>query len=799
MRRVFATRLLPVTAACALAACSSLPGGTGGGTATIIRTTHGIPHITAPDVETLAYGVAYAHAQDNVCQTADHLLTARGERSQWFGEKGVGILGVRTLPNPVIDVFVAAHMDDAHLAKLWAASSPANQAQARGYVAGYNRFLQDHAGKLPAECNGQPWVRPMTLADFYRTTEVVQVQAGAGALADAIFAAKPPQAEAAKTSAAPNTEFTAKPSPEPTAERLAAAQELMREAGLLDSPLGSNAWAFGKDVTANGKGMLLGNPHFPWVGTSRFYQMHLTIPGQFDVMGASIGLSSVVQIGFNQDVAWSHTVSTGKRFTLHELALVPGKPTQYLVDGQPHDMKAKTVTYRVKGDNGQLTDRTHTVWTTQFGPALVMPRAGLNWNAQVAYTLQDANAGGLRSTETYLGFAKARGVDDMRQALSNLGTSWVNTLAADRHGNTLYADMSVVPDVNTDHLQRCAPSKGAAALLPAAGLVVLNGSRTDCNWKKDPASPVPGLTPPSRMPWVVRTDWVHNANDSFFYTQPAVKWGSYSPLVGDDVVRRPRTRSEWIEIPELLGKGKVTLASMQAQLFENRNLMARHILPDLLAGCKALATPSTEVRDGCAALQTFASSGMRNDASARGAHLFREFWRTASQIPGVYREPFSKARPIDTPTGLKLADAATATKVWDALGAAVKKVRDAGFALDAELGQVQRAVFTDAAIPLHGGDEIEGTLNNLGDRAQPGIGPKGIRIDYGSSYVQTVTFDERGPVAQAMLTFGQSTNPASPHQTDQLKLFAAKQWPTLPFHAEDIQRQRLGEPLALTR
>lgn len=785
-------KLVPVALACALAACSSLPGGSSGGTATIVRTTHGIPHITAPDMETLAFGVAYAHAQDNVCQTADHLVTVRGERSLHFGDKGTGILGVRTLPNPVIDVFVSAHMDDAALAKLWAASSAANQAQARGYVVGYNRFLQDNAGKLPTACKGQPWVQPMTLADFYRATEVVQVQAGAGALADAMAGAAPPKTETTKTSAVHTPTLTGP-------ERLAGAQATLREAGLLDSPLGSNAWAFGKDVTANGKGMLLGNPHFPWVGTSRFYQMHLTVPGQFDVMGASIGLSALVQIGFNKDVTWSHTVSTGKRFTLHELALVPGQPTQYLMDGQPRAMQSKTVTYRVKGADGQVTAKTHTIWTTHFGPVLVMPRAGLNWSAQVAYTLKDANAGGLRATETYLGFAQARNVGDLEKALGNLGTSWVNTLAADRHGQVLYADKSVVPDVDAAHLQRCAPSKGAAALLPGAGLVVLNGSRADCDWRQDATSPVPGLTSPARMPHVMRTDWVHNSNDSFFYTHPAVKWSAISPLVGDDVVRRPRTRSELIEIPELLSKGKVTLQGMQAQLFENRNLMARQVLPDLLAGCRALSAPAADIRDGCAALKTFADSGYRNEVTARGAHLFREFWRTASQIPGVYRESFNKTRPVETPTGLKLADAATATKVWDALGGAVKKVRDAGIALDAQLGDVQRAVFTDANIPLHGGDEIEGTLNNIGDRAQPGISKRGIRIDYGTSYVQTVTFDDRGPVAQAILAFGQSTHSASPHQTDQLKNYSAKQWPALPFHAEDIQRQRIGEPLVLKR
>ena len=764
-----------------LGACGHLPDSSAvASNVQIERTTHGIPHVRANNLEALAYGVAYAHAQDNVCQTADHLVTVRGQRSQVFGASQSGMLGVRTLPNEQIDAFIAAHMDDARLERLWAASSRDNQDLARGYVAGYNRYLRDHAGKLPQPCGDKSWVQPMSLADYRRAYEVVQVQAGAGALADAIVAARPPQGATAAL-------------PEPsTSETLAA----WRETGLFDSPLGSNAWAFGKEVTANGRGMLLGNPHFPWVGTSRFYQMHLTVPGRMDVMGAAIGLTALVQIGFNKDVAWSHTVSTGKRFTLHELSLQAGDPTTYLVDGQPEKMRSQTVRYQVRGNDGQLVDKTLTLWHSRFGPIMVMPRAGLNWTDKVAYALQDANSGNLRGTETYLGFAQARSVQDLLKATQNLGTSWVNTIGVDRAGQALYADQSVVPDVDATQLQQCAPSRGAAALLGAAGIVVLNGSRSECNWKQDSGSPVKGLIAPARMPSVVRSDWVHNSNDSFFYTQPAVQWpSSISPLVGDDIVRRPRTRSEWIEIPELIGRGKVTLQAMQTQLFENRNLMARMVLPDLLTACPQ--APSAEARDGCAALQTFHDAGMKNDVNAQAAHLFREFWRQASAIPGVYREAFDKKRPVETPRGLRMNDAATATKIWDALGSAVKKVRTAGFALDARLGDVQRPVFTREAIALHGGDEIEGVLNNLGDRAQPGIGAQGIRIDYGSSYIQTVTFDERGPVAQAVLTYGQSTLPDSPHSTDQLKRFSRKEWMALPFHPEEIAKQRQGSPLVL--
>ena len=60
-------------------------------------------------------------------------------------------------------------------------------------------------------------------------------------------------------------------------------------------------------------------------------------------------------------------------------------------------------------------------------------------------------------------------------------------------------------------------------------------------------------------------------------------------------------------------------------------------------------------------------------------------------------------------------------------------------------------------------------------------------------------FDARGPVASALLTYGQSSDPASPHATDQMRAFADKRWPVLPFHAEDVARARVGEVLRITR
>ena len=56
----------------------------------------------------------------------------------------------------------------------------------------------------------------------------------------------------------------------------------------LQPQIGSNAYAFGREATDNGRGLVLGNPHFPWDGSERLYQSHLRIPGEVDVAGGSL-------------------------------------------------------------------------------------------------------------------------------------------------------------------------------------------------------------------------------------------------------------------------------------------------------------------------------------------------------------------------------------------------------------------------------------------------------------------------------------------------------------------------------
>ena len=802
----FAPALVSIAICALLAACATTPP-PNARSVTIERTTFGIAHITAPDWEGIAYGTAYAHAEDNVCQTAEHLLTLRGERAQFLGAQGVGDLGLGKMPNAQIDLFVRYHMDDAALARAAATTSPQVQAALRGYVAGYNRYLQDTGPSgLPEPCRGKAWVRPMTMADLSRSTEMSMIQGGLGALAGAVLAAMPPVIKTASSNVSSTTFDDADARPVDLQQAVAEIARYSFNANPEGGELGSNGWAFGRNATPDGRGLVLGNPHFPWTGINRFWELHQTIPGQLDVMGATGGLSPVVSIGFNKDVAWTHTVSTGKRFTLYELKLDPTDPTVYWVDGQPKRMAKRTVTLPSSGGGAGASDgppTQHTFYATDWGPVVALPRAGLGWTAQRAYALRDANTLNVRSAESWMRMGQARNVSELRAAMGNQGIPWINTIAADRDGNAMYADLSVVPDVSADMLKTCTPSPAAAALLNAAGLPVLDGSRSACAWNRDSTAASPGLIPPARMPVVITPDYVQNSNDSYWLSNPDVApMPGVSPLVGfTGTPQRLRTRSAIMEIRSRLAGtdglpgNRMSAADLRSVIFRDKNTAGMLVMDDLAAACAASAAELTPDQNaGCRVLTAWDRT---SNATSRGAPLFREFWRAAKDVPKVWRVPFDAAQPITTPAGLDMATPATRAAVFKSLGAAVSTLQVAGFAIDTPLGNPQSRLVRGEKIALHGGDEFEGVLNKLESQGQSSIDSSGYKVNYGSSYMQVVTFDEHGPVAQGLLTYGQSSDLASPRAYDQLPMFAAKQWQPLPFHPADVQAQRQGRPLHL--
>ncbi|WP_411289183.1 penicillin acylase family protein, partial [Phenylobacterium sp.] len=138
--------------------------------------------------------------------------------------------------------------------------------------------------------------------------------------------------------------------------------------------------------------------------------------------------------------------------------------------------------------------------------------------------------------------------------------------------------------------------------------------------------------------------------------------------------------------------------------------------------------------------------------------------------------PFDPGDPMRTPNTLDVDD----PKVMTALVDAVKQLRDLKIPMDAPLAAVQTEPRGAERIAIHGGPGPEGIFNVITPvDLRPEIGWAKIR--HGSSWIMAVEFTDAGPVSQGVLTYSQSTNPASPNFGDQTRLYSQKGWDDLRF------------------
>ena len=748
--------------------------------ATIRFTEHGIPHITADNFGSLGFGSGYAAADASICTLVDTLITGRGLRSRWFGaadhyDDYVTMNG----SNLQIDALVV----DLHNRKvvenlLASQAGPGREARqlVNGYTAGVNKWLRTNEVTDPA-CRGAAYLKPdVKPIDLWYGVYLANLLASTGVFVKEIVDAAPP------TPDDPGLPQIPLKAPAATdVDRDALLKALGKDP---ESPFGSNATAIGGDETSTGKGMLLGNPHFPWRGRYHFTQQQLTIPGKYDVAGASLIGSPAVNIGFNNDVAWSHTVSTAYRFTPYEYKLL-GSPTTYLTESGPQQLEHRHVTITVKEPGGTLGTVQEDLYRTPQGYVVDSPATLMPWSPATVWALRDANAEQLRTIDTFLDMGKATSVRDLlRRQDAAGGMPWVNTTAADRQGNALYADHSVVPNVPNELKNRCLTPTGVV-LDRLAGLPGLDGTFADstCAWESDADAQRPGMFGPKNLPAVVRRDWVMNANDSYWLPNPEVRLEGYATIIGCERCERTmRTRmvSQYV-IDQLKGDGKETPRSLAGHEHANR-VRAAEVMRE--GGALDQVCAATGETQACRVLKAWDG---HSDATSVGTHIFEEFIARVPADSELWLTQFDANDPLDTPRDLNTSSRA----VIAAMSNAIAHLRRRHIPFDTPWGRLQVAGDRGAPpIALGGGTgDAAGNANALASRLPIQNAGRYRPVTYGSSHIQSIAFLPHGRLSsRTILTYSQDENPRSPFSTDQTRLFSQEKWVSFAFTEKEIRR-----------
>jgi acyl-homoserine-lactone acylase len=777
--------------------------GPGGYGALIRRTADGVPHVWAEDDAGVYFGQGWASAEDHPCDLVDQVIEVTSRRSATFGPG-------EDDANLTSDLGWAALGIAERAAADWPEVPEDVRVQIEGFAEGWSaRVEQVGSDGLDDWCRGAGWVRPVTPLELYTYARSVMLLASGARLVPFIARAAPPgsppvgQGEAA----------------------LAGAGDDVAE-------IASNGWAIGSERSASGNAMLVGNPHFPWIGELRFSEVQLSTSDGLDVYGAQLLGLPGVGIGFTDGVAWTHTVSAGRRFTAYEVTLAPGDPTSYVVDGETRKMTSRDVTVDVLRDDGTIEAVTRTYWSTEHGPVLDFP--GVGWSDTTTIAYRDANIDNTTFLSQYSAMDRARSLDDLRAAHEEFqGVPLFNTVAAGADGTAWYADTSATPNLSAEALAAYEQRLESDPLTKAAAeanAVLLDGSTSRDAWVDDPDAPWPGVLPWADLPMAERSDYVMNANDSFWVPHhEATIEGDYSPLQGrQDTARSVRTLENLrvladegpegasgedgrFDLDELAGAaladGSYTEQQWRAGVVERCRALAaagpvtaKAVADD--SGAVVVPAAPVDIAPACGVLDGWDG---RFDVDSRGAVLWREFLAQV-RYDALWATPFDAEAPATTPAGLGPAVQDGVDQVGVALATALAVLGHAGLSPDVALGDAQfDGRVPDARRPVPGGLGSDGVTNVVSS----GIGSSSTReeqpelpepfsepstltgagypIGYGTSFLMVVELSDDAPVARTLLTFGQVGDRDSELFVSGVEDFAAKRLKTVRFTAEDIE------------
>ncbi|MBX5476206.1 MAG: penicillin acylase family protein [Clostridia bacterium] len=331
---------------------------------------------------------------------------------------------------------------------------------------------------------------------------------------------------------------------------------------IFQHPGNSNNWVVDGTLTDTGKPYLAGDPHLALTLPAIWYEVHLNAP-DLDVYGVSIPGTPGVVIGHNRDVAWSLTNTENQQTFFYSEVVSPQHPDAYLYKGRWVKFSHYAVDIRVKGG---ATKHLDIPWTVH-GPVLselpgVPPLHGLT--VSMAYT------GNLDSHDFVAidRLMRAKSASDVRAALREWGSPTQNFAYATRQG-----DIGII---SAGYYPLIAGDAKPWLLLPGTG---------EADWI--------GLIPYERVPQVHNPAWHY----AFTANQREVGPG-YPYYIGttDNFFAegyRADTIDAFLADPANRPLTQEKMAELQTS---NRDAMAQRVVPALVRAVRAAGDVPADVK-----------------------------------------------------------------------------------------------------------------------------------------------------------------------------------------------------------
>lgn len=386
-------------------------------TVTIYRDAYGIPHIVGPTDTACMFGFIYAQAEDYFWQIEDSYIRALGRASEWYGEVELA----NDLVNHALDI---QELSKQEYAKATPQSREFNQAVADAL----NFYLATHPESPPRLIKHfEPW-QPLALGRFLLYQSFIYSKSG---LTSRDILAVAQEIKGDQTSG-----IFLKPE---TLEQLAALERIEERKELISQHVGSNMWAVTPEKSTSGRSLLFINPHQPFFGPGQWYEGHVISGEGWNLSGACLFGSPFPTIGYNETLAWSHTVNQPNIADTYTITFDDSdNPLNYRYGDEHRQATESIISVAVKTDDGGVQPRQFKLTKTHHGPIV-----GKRNELPVAVKFAKLEEGG--ALDQWYAMGKAKTVAEFKNAMSVCNVPMFNAVAADTQGNIFYVYGAAVP------------------------------------------------------------------------------------------------------------------------------------------------------------------------------------------------------------------------------------------------------------------------------------------------------------------------------------------------------------------
>jgi acyl-homoserine-lactone acylase len=349
----------------------------------IVRDRWGVAHIYAEKDAEVAYGLAWAHAEDDFKTIQSTLIAGKLMAGRQFGKSGAGIdfftqfIGAPELVREKKDQL-----------------SPEFLALLDGYIQGINSYAVHHKKEVLHRK-----LFPVTDEDML-TAFVLSLSAMSGAdkivgdiVADKKF----------------NNPYQG---------------------------IGSNGIAISKSKTTTDESFLAVNSHQPFEGPASWYEVHLNSEEGWNMLGSLFPASPTIFHGVNENLGWAHTVNHPDKMDVYQLRMHPNKKEHYYFDGEVLELEKRKAKLKVK-ILGIPIPISKTYYESVYGPTLK------NDHGFLALTFA-ANQD-LKAIQQWYEMTKTQNLQEFKSVVSQLYLPDFNIVYADSEHHIFYVSNAKLP------------------------------------------------------------------------------------------------------------------------------------------------------------------------------------------------------------------------------------------------------------------------------------------------------------------------------------------------------------------